>query len=215
MPTNNVASLAFKPITAEQLSQLLEAAIFSSSQPLSMKQLKQQVLGAYQVSSKDIQLAISQLQSFYQERGIELVEVASGFRFQIKMELVEDIAPLNQEKPQKYSRATLETLALIAYRQPITRGEIEDIRGVSVSSHIMKSLLEREWIKIVGHKEVPGKPSMYATTKTFLDYFGLKSLAQLPDLMPMTESTIVNDAMHDIIESQQSDTQSKETETKQ
>lgn len=188
-----------KKIKAKELELLIEAAIFSSDKPLSVAMLKEKLLIDYQVSTKHIRNALTMLALHYQERGIELVEVASGFRFQIREHFSADIQNLQQEKAPKYSRALLETLSLIAYKQPITRGEIEEIRGVAVSSQIIKTLIEREWIKIMAHKEVPGRPAMYATTKEFLDYFSLKSLSQLPDLIPMAESTIVNSAINDII----------------
>jgi len=183
---------------------VIEAAIFSSEQPLSVSDLKDKLLVSYRVSTKRIREAIAELSVIYQERAIDLVEVASGYRFQVKADFVEEIVPLSQEKAPKYSRAILETLSLIAYKQPITRGEIEDIRGVSVSSHIIKSLMERQWIRVVGHKEVPGRPAMYATTKSFLDYFSLKSLSQLPELLPVEESAIVKGAKQDIMEKESS-----------
>ena len=186
-------------ISTKHLEQLIEAAIFSSTKPLSVKMMKEKLLSHYGVSSALIKQALVNIEKHYQSRGVNLVEVASGFQFQIKAEHNEDIALLTEDKPQKYSRALLETLALIAYKQPITRSEIEDVRGVAVSSHIIKTLIEREWIKILGHKEVPGRPAMYGTTKAFLDYFSLKSLDQLPELLPMEESSIVNGTMQDII----------------
>ena len=128
-------------------------------------------------------------------RGFELAEVASGFRFQVRQNLSPWVSKLWVERPVRYSRALLETLSLIAYRQPITRGEIEDIRGVSVSSNIMKSLLEREWVKVVGHRDVPGKPAMYATTREFLDYFNLKSLDQLPPLADVKDLETMTSAL--------------------
>jgi len=186
-------------ISDKHLTQLIEAAIFSSSNPLSIKKLKEQLLAQYMVPSSKIKQILAIIQTDYQDRGVNLVEVASGYLFQIKAEHNDDIALLSEEKPQKYSRALLETMALIAYKQPITRGEIEDVRGVAVSSHIIKTLVERQWVKVVGHKEVPGRPSMYATTKEFLDYFSLKSLEQLPELMPIAESAITDSTMQDII----------------
>jgi len=186
-------------ISDKHLTQLIEAAIFSSSSPLSIKKLKEQLLAQYMVPSSKIKQILAIIQTDYQDRGVNLVEVASGYLFQIKAEHNDDIALLSEEKPQKYSRALLETMALIAYKQPITRGEIEDVRGVAVSSHIIKTLVERQWVKVVGHKEVPGRPSMYATTKEFLDYFSLKSLEQLPELMPIAESAITDSTMQDII----------------
>lgn len=186
-------------ISTKHLEQLIEAAVFSSDKPLSIKKIKDQLLPHYGIATPQIKQALINIEKHYRPRGVNLVEVASGFQFQIKAEHNEDIALLTEEKPQKYSRALLETLALIAYKQPITRSEIEDVRGVAVSSHIIKTLIEREWIKILGHKEVPGRPSMYGTTKEFLDYFSLKSLDQLPDLIPIEESSIVNGTMQDII----------------
>jgi segregation and condensation protein B len=181
-------------ISDEQLTKLLEAAFFISQTPLSIKKLKRELLVNYTVSYQQIREAISQLTSEYKSRGVNLVEVASGFRFQAANELNNDLATLlvhlNKEKAPKYSRALLETLALIAYKQPITRGEIEEIRGVAVSSYIMKTLLERNWVNVVGQKEVPGRPSLYATTKTFLDYFSLTSLAQLPELIELPEMAV-------------------------
>jgi len=174
-------------ITDKELKKLIEAAILVNDKPLSLTQIKQLLLINYNVKHRRITAIIAELQSDYQERGIHLVEVASGFRFQAINELSEALTVLSQEKAPKFSRAMLETLALIAYKQPITRGEIEDIRGVAVSSHITKTLLERQWIKTVGHKDVPGRPVLYATTKEFLDYFSLSSLTQLPELMEMPE----------------------------
>ncbi|MFB0979715.1 MAG: SMC-Scp complex subunit ScpB [Alteromonadaceae bacterium] len=174
-----------------KLSQLLEAAFFVSNTPLNIKQLKTELLINYQVSHQEIRDVINELVIKYKDSGINLVKVASGYRFETITTLSDDlaffVAKLNKEKAPKYSRALLETLALIAYKQPITRGEIEEIRGVAVSSYIMKTLLERNWVKVVGNKEVPGRPSLYATTKTFLDYFSLTSLTQLPELLPMAD----------------------------
>lgn len=188
-------------ISNKHVEQLIEAALFSSAKPLPVRILKEKLLLQYDVSTNHIKQSLADIEKHYQKRGVNLVEVASGFQFQVKAEHNEDIALLSEEKPQKYSRAILETMALIAYKQPITRGEIEDIRGVAVSSHIIKTLIERNWIKIVGYKEVPGKPSMYSTTKEFLDYFSLKSLEQLPELLPMEESSIANSVMQDIMPS--------------
>ena len=174
-----------------KLSQLLEAAFFVSDAPLNIKQLKTELLVNYKVSHQEIRDVITQLVIKYKDSGINLVKVASGYRFETITMLSDDlaffVAKLNKEKAPKYSRSLLETLALIAYKQPITRGEIEEIRGVAVSSNIMKTLLERNWVKVVGNKEVPGRPSLYATTKIFLDYFSLTSLTQLPELLPMAE----------------------------
>ena len=175
----------------KKLLQLLEAAFFVSDTPLSVKQLKTELLVNYQVSHQQIRELINELVVKHQDSGVNLVPVASGYRFETISEISEElaffVAKITKEKAPKYSRALLETLALIAYKQPITRGEIEEIRGVAVSSYIMKTLLERNWVKGVGHKEVPGRPSLYATTKAFLDYFSLTSLSQLPELMPIAD----------------------------
>ncbi|UDM61489.1 SMC-Scp complex subunit ScpB [Pseudoalteromonas piscicida] len=169
-------------VSDEQLVELVEAAIFVSDKPLSKKRLKETVLEDISVSSPRIDQALETLVNHYQTRGVRLVEVGTGYRFQACPSLSPWLSKLWQEKAPKYSRATLETLALIAYRQPITRGEIEQVRGVTVSSNIIKSLIDRQWIKVVGYKEVPGKPALYATTKQFLDYFSLSGLGELPRL---------------------------------
>lgn len=135
----------------------------------------------------EIKAAVEDIAAEYQSRPIELKQVASGYRFQVRQELSRWIQRLFEEKPPKYSRALLETLAIIAYRQPVTRGDIEDIRGVGVSSSIIQTLLEREWIRVVAHKEVPGRPGLYGTTKQFLDYFNIKSLSELPTLAQIQE----------------------------
>lgn len=169
-------------INDAQLLQLVEAAIFSADQPLTAAQLQSTVLDGFNVTAKRLSATLKQLMQDYAGRGVTLTETASGFRFITKPELSDYLARLWPERSPRYSRAVLETLALIAYRQPVTRGEIEDIRGVSVSSQIMRTLLDRGWVKVVGHKEVPGRPGLYATTAQFLDYFGLKDLSQLPPL---------------------------------
>ncbi|MGI2114357.1 SMC-Scp complex subunit ScpB [Shewanella frigidimarina] len=171
-----------KPINPIQLKQLIEASLFVLAKPLSVKAIKETVLADFSVSRMRIQETLDELQQDYQERGVQLVKIASGYRFQTQEILSPYLQPLWQEKSPKYSRATLETLAVIAYRQPVTRGDIEYIRGVAISSHIIKSLSDRQWIKVVGHKEVPGKPALYATTPAFLDYFNLTKLADLPAL---------------------------------
>lgn len=169
-------------INPTQLKQLIEASLFVLGKPLSVKMLKETVLVDFSVSRDKIKAALDELQQDYQERGVQLVKVAGGYRFQTLEVLSPFLQPLWQEKAPKYSRATLETLAVIAYRQPVTRGDIEQVRGVAISSHIIKSLSDRQWIKVVGHKEVPGRPALYATTLTFLAYFGLDTLADLPPL---------------------------------
>ncbi|GHE79200.1 SMC-Scp complex subunit ScpB [Thalassotalea profundi] len=201
-------------LSKQKLIKLIEGAIFASSSPLSLMKIKQQLLVEYTVSHQQVLNAIAEISLVYKDRAINLVEVASGYRFQVVDSIASDIAVLFQEKAPKYSRAILETLALIAYRQPITRGEIEDVRGVSVSSHLIKTLLERDWIKEVGHKEVPGRPALLATTKEFLDYFSLKSLAQLPQLMPLSESSLTDIEMQLANSESEESTQKRETETK-
>ncbi|WP_394177013.1 SMC-Scp complex subunit ScpB [Thalassotalea litorea] len=171
----------------QQLKNLIESMLFVADGPLSVNAIQTILEDDIALSRKQLQSIIGELQDDYAKRGIQLVEVASGFRFQAANEHADQIALLWKEKAPRYSRAMLETLSLIAYRQPITRSEIEDIRGVSVSSYIIKTLQERNWVKVVGHKEVPGRPALLATTDEFLDYFSLKSLAELPELMPASE----------------------------
>jgi segregation and condensation protein B len=166
----------------DKLQNILEAILISATKPLSIEKL----LGFFQsedlVNRLDVKQGLIDLATSFESRSVELVETASGFRFQTREEYKQWVTQHWDEKPAKYSRALLETLALIVYRQPITRAEIEDIRGVAVSSHIVKTLQERDWIRIVGHKEVPGRPSLLGTTRQFLDYFNLKSLDEMPSL---------------------------------
>lgn len=167
----------------DKLKMILEAAIMASGQPLSTDRLIALFGEDDDIPSRQqLREALDNLREDCSARGVELKEVASGYRFQVKEAYSHWISRLWEERPVRYSRALLETLVLIAYRQPITRGEIEDVRGVSVSSSIVKTLLDRDWIRVVGHREVPGKPAMYGTTKQFLDYFGLKALGDLPEL---------------------------------
>lgn len=173
----------------------IEAAIFVAEKPLSVEDLQQTVLVSFDLSKAQIVKQLNALIEEYQQRGINLIKVASGYRFQSNERLNSHLTNLWQEKAPKYSRALLETLALIAYKQPITRGEIENVRGVSVSSHIIKTLVERNWIHVVGQKEVPGRPALFGTTKMFLDYFALNSLAQLPELTSSTETVNALNAM--------------------
>ncbi len=164
------------------LENIVEATLFVAGKPMTAAQLREVFEENERPDAAQIIDAIEVLKLRYESTGLELVQVASGYRFQVRQRLSDWIARLSEERPQRYSRALLETLALITYRQPITRGEIEEIRGVAVSSNIVKTLLERQWIRVVGHRDVPGRPSMYATTRQFLDYFNLKSLDQLPPL---------------------------------
>lgn len=166
----------------ERVKQILEAALFAAGTALSVSQLGALFNDYERPHRRIIRTLAAELMAKYSGGGLELVEVASGWRFQTRADLGVWVSRLWEEKPQRYTRALLETLALIAYRQPITRGEIEDVRGVSVSSSIIKTLQEREWVRVVGHRDVPGRPAMYATTRQFLDHFGLTSLDQLPSL---------------------------------
>lgn len=167
----------------ERLKPVIEAILASSDKPLSVNNLFDLFAGDLEQPDKDeIRQAIHELTEQYKTGGMEIKQVASGFRLQVKPAYETWVARLWEQKPPRYSRALMETLALIAYRQPITRGEIEDIRGVSVSSSIIRTLQEREWVRSLGHKDVPGKPTLYGTSREFLDYFNLKSLNELPTL---------------------------------
>lgn len=169
------------------INRIVEAALLAASQPLTVAQLYGLFPEEQPAPPGSVEQALEQLREACAERGVELVEVASGFRFQVKAEVHPWVARLWTERQTKYTRATLETLALIAYRQPITRGEIEQVRGVAVSSNTIKALEEREWIRVVGHRDVPGKPELLGTTKAFLDYFGLKRLDELPPLSELKD----------------------------
>ena len=164
------------------LKSVLEGVLMASDEPLNMAALASVFGEEERPSNAEIGTALSQLREDYTDRGIELKEVASGFRIQVREEVNPWVARLWEEPPRRYSRALLETLSLIAYRQPITRGDIEEVRGVSVRSSIIRTLQEREWIRVVGHRDVPGKPALFGTTKAFLDYFGLSNLDDLPSL---------------------------------
>ena len=197
-------------MTAEQLKNILEAALMTTSGTLSLNQFVSLFeKDTEQPEKADIRAALELLQQDYESRGIELKEVASGFRFQVRNEYSQWVNRLFDEKPQRYSRALLETLAIIAYRQPITRGEIEDIRGVSISSSIVKTLQEREWIRVVGHRDVPGKPELLATSKKFLDYFNLKKLSDLPSLAEIKDFDKLNP---DLFEGLEEELKEKEKE---
>lgn len=168
--------------TTEGLANILEAALFAADKALTIEQLQDLFAPEAQPTRAEITLALAQLTEHYAHRGVGLYELATGYRFQTAPALSPWVQRLWAEKPPRLSRAVLETLALMAYRQPITRGEIEDVRGVAVSSNIVRTLLEREWIRVVGYKEVPGRPALYATTNEFLAYFNLRSLDELPTL---------------------------------
>jgi len=166
-----------------KLKNILEAVLLASERTLTVVQLEALFeLDEERPTRDEVRQALHEMEEDYQTRGYELKQVASGYRLQVKQEFSTWVGRLWEDKPARYTRALLETMALIAYRQPITRGEIEEVRGVSVSSNIIKTLLERDWIKVLGHKDVPGKPTLYGTTKEFLDYFNLKKLDELPTL---------------------------------
>jgi segregation and condensation protein B len=164
------------------LKSVLEAVLLASGEPLSLSVMAAVFTDDDRPSDGEIGKALAELGDDYAERGLELREVANGFRIQVREETNPWVARLWEERPQRYSRALLETLALIAYRQPITRGDIEEVRGVSVRTNIIRTLQEREWIRVVGHRDVPGKPALFGTTKVFLDYFNLQNLDDLPSL---------------------------------
>jgi segregation and condensation protein B len=169
------------------LSGVVEAVLLAAGRPVTIDQLLELFDENQRPSAEDVAAALADLQQVYADRGAELREVASGWRVQVRAQYADVVSRLWQERPSRYSRALLETLALIAYRQPITRGEIEDIRGVTVSTTIMRTLHERNWIRVVGHREVPGRPELLGTTRDFLDYFGLKSLDDLPTLAELRD----------------------------
>ncbi len=181
---------------AQQLQKIIESALMAYSQPLTIDKLQTLFTGDHLLESgvasvipekSEILEALAAISESCHDRGFELKKVSSGWRFQVRSEMAPWINKLWEEKPQRYSRALLETLSIIAYRQPITRGDIEEIRGVAVSSHIIKTLSEREWVKVIGHRDVPGRPALFATTKQFLDYFNLENLEDLPSLRELAD----------------------------
>ncbi len=177
------------------LKAILEGALFAAGGPLSLEQL-QSLFGEEECPERmALAATLAELAEDYGGRGIEIAQVAGGYRVQVRAEVAPWVARLWDEKATRYSRALLETLALIAYRQPITRGEIEDIRGVAVTTQIVKTLIEREWIRVVGHRDVPGRPALYATTRRFLDYFGLRSLNDLPPLSEIRDPNFLGDEL--------------------
>lgn len=180
-----------------QLVRVVQALLLAAREPLSLDRIAA-VFEPHQCPERPaLRAALEQLQQEAEGSSQQLVELAGGFRYQIRSDYAPWVSRLNEEKPPRYSRALLETLSLIAYRQPVTRGEIEDVRGVSVSSQIIRTLEDREWIRVVGHREVPGRPALYATTRQFLDYFGLKSLNQLPPLDELRELADTDEEWHD------------------
>ena len=176
------------------LKQIIEGAILAAEAPLSIDQLMQ-LFEDDEPERLDVRDVLQEIEQDCEGRGFELKQVASGYRFQVRSSYGEWVSRLWKEKPPRYSRALLETLALIAYKQPITRGDVEEIRGVAVSTNIMRTLLEREWVRIVGHRDVPGHPALYATTKSFLDYFNLRNLDELPSLSEIKDLTQVNEEL--------------------
>ncbi len=185
-------------ISKEKLQQIIEGALLAYGQPMTMAKMQALFVEedeADRPGKEEIQAALEDIQADCKKKGYELKEISSGYRFQVKQEIAPWINQLWEEKPQKYSRALMETLALIAYRQPITRGDIEEIRGVAVSSTIIRTLIEREWVRIVGHRDVPGRPALYATTKQFLDYFNLKNLEDLPPLGEINDLDDLNEEL--------------------
>lgn len=170
-----------------EIKHFIESALLAAGRPLNIDQLQNLFDDASAPEKSQIRQAINTLLEEYEDRGITINEVASGFRIQVKAGMADRLQKLWEDRPPRYSRALFETMALIAYRQPMTRGDIEEIRGVAVSTNIVRSLLEREWIRVVGHRDVPGRPAMFGTTKLFLDYFGLKKLDDLPPLADLSD----------------------------
>lgn len=175
-----------------KLKQIIEGALLAAAKPLPLERLEGLFPEGERPEREALQAALGNIEADCAERGFELKKVASGYRFQVRQELAEWVGRLWEEKPQRYSRALMETLSIIAYRQPITRGDIEKIRGVAVSTQIVQTLLEHEWVRVVGHRDVPGRPAMYATTRQFLDYFNLESLDQLPPLSEIRDLEEIN-----------------------
>ena len=171
---------------------IVEGLLLAAGRPLTLDNIIQVFSDDEKPDRKELKAVMDSIAEECNDRGFELVEVASGFRFQVKQDLSEWVAKLWEERPPRYTRALLETLALVAYRQPITRGDIEEIRGVAVSSNIIRTLMDREWVRVVGHRDVPGRPAMFATTKQFLDYFNLKSLQDLPPLSEIKDLEKIN-----------------------
>ncbi len=180
-------------MTTPSLQQIVEGALFAAGGPLTLEQLQTLFPEEGRPERADLLEVIAVLSVDYTGRGIEIAQVAGGWRVQVRALVAPWVGRLWDEKPARYSRALLETLALIAYRQPITRGEIEEIRGVAVTTQIVKTLSEREWIRVVGHRDVPGRPALFATTRKFLDYFGLRSLNDLPTLAELRDPAFLGD----------------------
>ena len=181
----------------DQVQKIVEGALLAAEKPLSVEKLMAVFGEDERPTNTVIEHVLSRIEASCEGRGFELKRVASGFRFQVREELSPWVGRLWEEKPQRYSRALLETLALIAYRQPITRGDIEEVRGVTVSTGIIRTLLDREWVRVVGHRDVPGRPAMYATTRSFLDYFNLQSLDELPPLSEVRDLDTISREVED------------------
>lgn len=198
-----------------QLTRIVEGLLFAAEKPISTDRLLELFEETDRPEKNEIKEIIAELQAEYAQRGIELKELATGYRFVVRADLAKWVQRLWEERAPRYSRALLETLALIAYRQPITRSEIEDIRGVAVNTNIVKTLLEREWIRIVGYRDVPGKPALLASTKEFLDYFGLRSLEELPPLSELQDLEKLGEALSERLQEENqslNETESKSSE---
>ena len=193
-PEANAQTTATSPDNPQQLKRVLEAVLLSAQQPVSMLELRKVFADAIAADVLRVLLDEIRLEWTAAERPLELVQLASGWRFRTRAEYLPYLERLSPDKPPKYSRAVLETLAIIAYRQPVTRGDIEDIRGVTVASQIIKVLEERGWVDVVGHRETPGRPALLATTKKFLDDLGLRSVTELPPLEVMSQTLDLSDA---------------------
>ena len=193
-----------------ELKTIIEAALLSAARPLSIAELENLFAEGERPEPAELQAALAELAEDCRSRSVELKQVASGYRLQVRESFSPWISRLFEERPGRYSRAFLETLAIIAYRQPVTRGEIEDIRGVAVSTGIVRTLQERGWIQVVGHKEVPGRPALLATTKQFLDYFSLKSLGELPPLQEFIDDLALQAAPQDNLVTEHANTESIE-----
>lgn len=193
--TQATQSNSTRPDNPAQLKRVLEAVLFSAQQPLTPLELRKVFLD--EIGTDVLRALLDELRQEWADRPLELVQTASGWRFRTRAEYLPYLERLNPERPPKYSRAVLETLAIIAYRQPVTRGDIEDIRGVTVASQIIKVLEERGWVDVVGHRDTPGRPALLATTKKFLDDLGLRSVTELPPLEMMNQTLELADAQQD------------------
>ena len=193
--TQTAESISTRPDNPAQLKRVLEAVLFSAQQPLTPLELRKVFLD--EIGTDVLRALLDELRQEWADRPLELVQTASGWRFRTRAEYLPYLERLNPERPPKYSRAVLETLAIIAYRQPVTRGDIEDIRGVTVASQIIKVLEERGWVDVVGHRDTPGRPALLATTKKFLDDLGLRSVTELPPLEMMNQTLELADAQQD------------------